>query len=304
MSQHLMKYKIIIIIFSFLVSFSGMKAEDFIQKGIDTVFSFKPGEGQNSGQSSEYFPKNIFGLPDTLAREDFQSSTPENILSLGLGGEIIVGFKDFVITDGPGSDFTIFENAFKNPATGNIFAEPGLVSVSQDGINFIDFPFDSLSLKGCAGITPTYGNKNPFNPQESGGDKFDLADIGLNSIKYIKIKDICKMILDNPNHPFYDPIITGFDLDAVVGLHLTEEKQTASVGSSLQDYSVVETALEITIKTQNKASVKIFDCSGQEIYSTIAYDFFKIQKSNFTYGIYFLQIIDGPKIQTQKILVY
>ena len=168
---------------------------------IDTVYSYKWGTGQNAGQDTAYFPKNIFGPPDSSANDQVPSNAPYQVCSLGLGGEIVVGFKNLVVFDGPGPDFTIFENAFLNPVTNKIFAEPGKISVSEDGIHFIDFPFDSLTLKGCAGVTPTHGNIDPFNPEESGGNQFDLADLHLKQIKYIKITDICQMILDNPQHP-------------------------------------------------------------------------------------------------------
>ncbi len=210
------------VVFS-LFLFVCLKAEYHHQGGIDTVYLFNPGKGQNSGQALDYFPQNIFGLPDTNASELIPSSDPKQICSLGLGGEIIVGFKNYIIFDGNGPDFTIFENAFINPVTKKIFAEPAKVSVSEDGINFFEFPYNLLTLEGCAGLTPTNGKGDPFDPQKSGGDKFDLATIGLKRAKFIKITDICNNILDNPNHPFYDPIISGFDLDAVVGLNLISE---------------------------------------------------------------------------------
>ena len=188
---------------------------------IDTVYSFIPGTGQNSGQDSLYFPQNIFGNPDKRATKVTPANDPNQILSLGLGGEIIVGFKNYFIVNGEGSDFIIFENAFVNPLNGKVFAEPGRVSVSKDEINYIDFPFDSLTLQGCAGITPTFWNKK--YPLNSGGDKFDLNDIGLDTINYIKIKDISQMLLDNPEHPFYDVTISGFDLDAVIGINYVKK---------------------------------------------------------------------------------
>ena len=190
--------------------------------GIDTVYYFIPGEGQNSGQEAEYFPQNIFGKPDKNASYELPSNNKYQILSIGLDGEITVGFKNYLIIDKPGPDFTVFENAFINPVNDKIFAEPAIVSVSSDGINFISFPFDSLTLVGCAGITPTYGN--PADYKNCGGDKFDLADIGMNNITHIRIKDISRMILNNPEHPFYDAVISGFDFDAVVGINFEKKK--------------------------------------------------------------------------------
>ncbi len=195
----------------------------WVSKGCDEVLFFHPGSGQSLGQKSPYFPNNIFGLPDTNATESIPSSSPEHICSLGLDGKIAVGFSGYFLHNRPGADFIIFENAFINPITGKVFAEPAVVSVSIDGVNFIDFPCDSITLEGCAGKTPTNGKNNPFDTLVSGGDSFDLGILGLDYIKYIKIKDISKVILNNPNHHYYDPIISGFDLDAVVGLALSKE---------------------------------------------------------------------------------
>jgi hypothetical protein len=188
---------------------------------IDTVYSFIPGEGQNDGQDSEYYPINIFGLPYPGATENTPVKGPEYVLSIGLGGEITVGFIDYIIVDKSGTDFIIFENSFLNPVNDKYFAEPAIISVSRDGINYIQFEFDSLSLEGCAGVIPTFGN--PAKPETCGGDKFDLNTIGIDSITHIKIKDISRTILDNPEHPFYDAIISGFDLDAVVGINFEKK---------------------------------------------------------------------------------
>lgn len=188
---------------------------------IDTVYSFFPGEGQNNGQDSEYYPMNIFGLPYPGATENTPVKSPEHVLSIGLGGEITVGFKNYIIIDKAGTDFIIFENSFLNPVNEKYFAEPAIVSVSCDGVNFIQFDFDSLTLEGCAGVMPTFGN--PAKPETCGGDKFDLSNIGIDSISHIKIKDISRFILDNPEHPFYDAIISGFDLDAVVGINFEKK---------------------------------------------------------------------------------
>ncbi len=221
------------------------KAFAFRQAPIDTVFSFTPGEGQTTGQNAPYFPGNILGLPDTAARYEVPTVRPEHICSLGMGGEIVVGFKNAVIRDREGPDFTIFENAFfTSIGGGRIYAEPGRVSVSRDGITFVDFPFDSLTLEGCAGHTPTIGNTNPYDPAVSGGDAFDLAAIGMDSVRYIRITDISAMVKNNRQHPNWDPTITGFDLDAVLALHLEGgEPEKASFPAVVAGASRIEVVL-------------------------------------------------------------
>jgi len=80
------------------------------------------------------------------------ASSPYDVVELGFGGEIIVGCKNYYIVDKEGPDFIIFENVFMY-GNGKIFAEPGVVSVSRDGIEFVEFPFNPLTLEGLAGIT-------------------------------------------------------------------------------------------------------------------------------------------------------
>ncbi len=180
---------------------------------IDTVYAFRPGTGQDFGR--EFFPHNIFGPPDTAARVDRPSANPHQILSLGMGGEIIVGFRGKVILNGAGPDFVVFENAFRTPR-GKIFAEPALVSVSSDGVNWQTFPWDSLTLRGCAGVSPTNGSASDFlDPAQSGGDWFDLAELQLDTVRYIRISDLTWWLVQHPEHPFWDPTLSGFDLDAV-----------------------------------------------------------------------------------------
>ncbi len=231
----------------------------YIQAGIDTVYQFHPGSGQNLGQSPEFFPQNIFGLPDTAARWNVPSADPRQICSLGMDGMIIIGWKQLVLVDGPGPDFTVFENAFAY-GNGKIFAEPAIVSVSKDGVHFVTFPFDSLSLEGCAGKTPTNGAADPFNPQLSGGDAFDLSAIGIDTVRFIRIQDISRMVKENPHHPYWDPTISGFDLDAVVGLHLAPATTSSrSLSITLQDRSVTVWG------TQTPIHIAVYSLHGRRL---------------------------------------
>lgn len=179
----------------------------------DTVQSLHPGTGQNSGQGPAFFPKNVFGLPDPRATDSTPVTDPRSICSIGLNGEIVIGFREHVIVDGPGADFTVFENPFHYGA-GRLYAEPASVSISKDGETWFTLPFDSSTLVGCAGVTPATG-EDPFNPDVSGGDSFDLSTVGVDSVRWIKLSDITSTILNNPQHPYYDPTLSGFDLDAV-----------------------------------------------------------------------------------------
>ena len=286
-----MKLKLIILLI--VVNFKALEiySLDFHKGTIDTVISFIPGSGQNTGQSSDYFPQNIFGLPSPNANENTPASSPDEVLSLGLGGEIVVGFKDSYLYDGDGPDFTVFENAFINPINGKVFAEPGVVSVSEDGINFIEFPYDFQTLAGCAGTNPTNGSQDPFDPSVSGGNSFDLHTIGLNRIKYIKIKDITDKILENPNHKFYDPILSGFDLDAITARYLIYDNS---------DVSEVPTSCNVIAfinDLQNNTSYNFYTYNlfGAKLFSSHnKFDFFT-NINNLKQGFYIISIVEGGK---------
>lgn len=228
--------KTLFLLFLFIISFINCKSQLFI----DTVYSFTPGTLQYTGQEEKYFPMNIFGPPSIIATKYIQETTPEQILSIGLDGEIIIGLKDNLIIDKPGPDFIIFENAFINQFNNKIYAEPAVISVSKDGINFIEFPYDILTLEGLAGVTPTIGSEDPFNHPKCGGDAFDLSTIDIDSVKYIKIKDITSQILNNTSHPNYDPTLSGFDLDAIAVINHTEIISSVSISNNYDSFIIFD----------------------------------------------------------------
>lgn len=251
---------------------------------IDTVYSFTPGTGQNAGQSETYYPMNIYGAPFENADVSTPASSPKDLLCLGMGGEIIVGIIDGYIVNGPGADFTIFENVMKNFVTDKYFVEPAVVSVSYDGINYFEFPWNEETLEGCAGTLPTFGSENPFDSEKSGGNSFDLEILGLERIKYIKIKDTTKYLVDNPEHLYYDPMLTGFDLDAIACIN-TEIDNTMSS----EEISIDEIKDDFYIELYNYVGEIVFrgsysDYKGNEFHS----------------GLYFINVYNKGKIISRK----
>lgn len=196
---------------------SSVLCDDYYHIAADTVLAFIPGSGQNAGQGPAFFPQNVFGLPDSTASETTPATDPRSVCSIGFGGVIEVGFSGYAIKDGPGDDFIVYENAFRY-LNDKVYAEPARISVSSDNVVWYDFPYDSATLIGCAGITPTKGG-DPFDSKSGGGDAFDLATLGVDSVRWIRITDITRFVLENPNHRYYDPTLSGFDLDAVVSAH-------------------------------------------------------------------------------------
>ncbi len=174
---------------------------------IACVESFAPGDGAGFGQDS--FPEIIYGEP----KGGGVHGGSTDVLSLGKGGSISVGFGGTVITDGPGPDFIVFENAFyigDNPD--KPFKELGEVSVSQDGESWVTFPCkkDAYPYEGCAGwhavLAGSEAGIDTFDPETAGGDAFDLADVGMAQARFVRVVDL-SMSGAAPS--------AGFDLDAM-----------------------------------------------------------------------------------------
>ena len=176
------------------------------------VVSFTKGE--KGGLHEDQLPGIVLGPP----RGGGCCAGSLDVLSLGDGGEVVLSF-DAPIVDEPGVDFLVFENAFQiagNPDA--ILAEPGEVSVSEDGERWTTFPCTAKEAPwgACAGWHPVYASANapvdPAAPAKAGGDPFDLADVGVKLARYVRIRDMKRRF------PAQAPT-AGFDLDAIAALH-------------------------------------------------------------------------------------
>lgn len=213
--------------------------------------------GTYAGFGQTYLPDNILGPP--AGRGDFASQSGQNeLISLGDGGSVTVKMGRTIL-NGPGVDFIIYENVYywgANPD--DAYTEAAVVDVSPDGQSWVRFPFDFVidgpvgphgvpdtvpeNFVGFAGVQPSYGNCDPngdgqfddmIDPLDfevSGGDGFDLEDVGLSEAAYIRITDTGH-ITRNPGSEMYDADgdlindggnlldlfegIQGFDLDAI-----------------------------------------------------------------------------------------
>lgn len=175
----------------------------------DQVVEFHPGTGAGYGQ--DRMPGIVLGPPKGAGA--LVGGT--DVVSLGSRGEIILKMTDFIIADGDGPDLTVFENALYAGGNPNApYSEPGIVSVSDDGVNYHEFSCDIHNppfFPGCAGTKPVYSNPtngiDPTDPSVSGGNQFDLRAVGLRTARFVKIVDGGR---DAGTAPFQ-----GFDLDAV-----------------------------------------------------------------------------------------
>ena len=170
----------------------------------DRVVRILPGTGAGFGQ--DRFPEVVLGPPSGAGA----SSGSLDVLSLGREGLIELEFTDVVAVDGPGVDLLVFENPF------GTFFETGVVSVSDDGVDWRQFPCDATDIDagfpGCAGTHVVFANPamgiSATDPAVSGGDGFDLALVGLRRARFVRV-------VDSGANRFYGPPGGGFDLDAI-----------------------------------------------------------------------------------------
>lgn len=176
---------------------------------VDCLISFDPAPATVAagGYNHDALPDVVLGPPGASA----------DVVALGCGGQIVLGFAEPVIVDGAGADFIVFENPFNVS-----FPEPGRVEVSADGCAWSAFPCDPTTLAGCAGKSVTKATPNsgldPTDPAVAGGDAFDLADVGLDLARYVRIVDVSDAYWSAMDMSFCDPGQggkAGFDLDAI-----------------------------------------------------------------------------------------
>jgi hypothetical protein len=183
---------------------------------IDRVVEFTPGTFSGFGQDS--LPYILFGPPEGLA--PLEGSV--DVVSLGHGGSIVISFENNVVVDGPGADLAIFENAFFVAVeNGAVFTEYAVVQLSPDGRTWYEYPHDDETGEGLAGAVPVYSNsQNGLDPflESSGGDRFDLAVVGLPYVRRVRIIDGGDEI-DDVGNVTPPGSKGGFDLDAVGAIH-------------------------------------------------------------------------------------
>lgn len=203
-----------------------------------TVFASRVVALNHNGQAGGgiFNPPNLLGAPDG------------GVNSLGIGGHATVGF-DVTLTDGPGADFIVSENAFFSGGVGSSFAEMMFVEVSSNGVDFARIPnaytgppvspggFGVVNVglyEGMAGATPV--NLSAADPQDvvdAGGDAIDLADlyshslvqsglVDLNAITEVRLVDVRDGIdRDTFGRLIHDPGSGSADADSVTVIHHT-----------------------------------------------------------------------------------
>lgn len=171
-----------------------------------------------------------------------------DVYSLTLDGrrpELVLGFSDRVVVDGPGPDLVVFENPFE-VSGGGVFMDLVVVGVSPDGERFVDFPHAYLAddptawssdpdlWEGFAGRTPTLlqDGAPDARSRRAGGDRFDLQDLPAGPVTDELLASGVLAIRLSPaglrsdpqtDRPFpVDPVSDGPDIDAVYAWSFAE----------------------------------------------------------------------------------
>jgi hypothetical protein len=172
---------------------------DVVDVFADELVSFEPGDGAGFGQ--DQLPDIVLGSPEGKG----EGGGSLHVVSLGNQGVIVLAFTDLGLVDGEGVDLLVFENAFA------AWPETAVVAASEDGETWSEWPCDVETNVGCAGVAAVLANSDngidPTDPVAAGGDAFDLADIGLQRARFVRIRDSG----ENP----YEGTAGGFDLDAL-----------------------------------------------------------------------------------------
>ncbi|MBR9918147.1 T9SS type A sorting domain-containing protein [bacterium] len=150
------------------------------------------------------------------------------VVSLGDSGYATYILQEDLI-DQPGFDFAVFENGFE--AGNGYFLELAFVEVSKDGQSFTRFPTltaadtnTQLSLTSTS--QPEYYHNFAGKYQSPYGALFDIGELGLDTVRYIRIVDVIGSTTDSIgsrdsegkiiNDPWPSPFNNcGFDLDAL-----------------------------------------------------------------------------------------
>ena len=238
-----------------------------------------------------------------------------DVVSLGDGGEAIYYFSNPIV-NGPGFDFAIFENGFRNPADSNLsYMELAFVEVSNDGVNYKRFAAtshidtsiqtagfgqytDCRLVNGLAGkYIANYGT--PFDLDEF----LPLSSINLNDIHYIKIKDVVGSIhrnfcsYDTQQNIINDPYPTdfisgGFDLDALGIIHQLYPTSILNEGKE-NIVSIYPNPCQNQLHIQSSERVKrgtVVSLEGKVIWQSKEIDQNNIDVSSLKEGVYLLKL--------------
>lgn len=243
------------------------------------------------------------------------------VVSLGDSGVAVLTFLN-PITNGPGVDFVVFENAFNDE-----FLELAVVEVSSDGENYVRFPATSNTPNDMqVGPFENYADATLLNNlagkyREFYGTPFDLDELtgspnlNLNAITHVKIIDVVGTI--DPQYAFYDqaanaindPYPTafssgGFDLDAVGVINVGETGLSdvyPPVQVSLSPNPIAEGQSLSIVCSEPIVWLTVFQSNGTIVY---AGDESGLTEVQFPKGMYHLKMQTTKGLLVSKLIVY
>ncbi len=237
-----------------------------------TAYCEDPFADENDVEFGELNEEGVgFAIPERLIGPPSGAGSGAGSLevcSLGYGGIATLEFTDNVIVNEPGADFIVFENPFYSGGCDwngdwqhGVWNETVVIEVSRDGIEWLRMPCDYIadnetcgiqpwmninSFSGLGGVHPVYAyvypdgslkdDIDPTDPDTAGGDSFDLADVGLDWCRFVRLIDTGKES-QFPGTGQYDddgdlildfgkmsgmgavPGCAGFDGDSVAAIH-------------------------------------------------------------------------------------
>jgi hypothetical protein len=165
---------------------------------------------------------------------------------------LVLGWADARVTNGPGADLVVFENAFRTTwAADEWFMDPAVVEVSLDGTTWVAFPHDYLAAdettysahptdwEGFAGVTPVLYRSDvdadAFDPL-AGGDAFDLdelpqdgaaGEIREHGFRFVRITSAAIVMNEDTGMVFpRERVSNGSDIDGIAARWLVPDDGT------------------------------------------------------------------------------
>ena len=247
----------------------------------------------------------------------------KSVVSLGDSGVATVYFEGYVLNK-LGPDFAVFENSFNHE-----FLELAFVEVSKDGISFIRFPassatssvtqvssFDLLDATNIDNLAGKY--------KVQYGTPFDLDDLAIDSVRYIRIvdvvgsidpaigsKDVQGRMINDPyptdfqNNGFYTG---GFDLESVGLINYDgkiflgdDELSNKKSGVSAYPNPVVS---NLTVTLETPSDIQIFDVSGKLWFSQrIDLGSNNLDLSDLPRGLYSVSVLSEKEHFVSKLVL-
>lgn len=241
-------------------------------------------------------------------------------LSLGDGGQATLSFNQ-PIYDGPGWDFTVFENGFTD-----YFLELAFVEVSSDGVNFVRFPAHSLTpldsqITAFGILNPEKINNLAGKYRGGFGTPFDLGELigspnlDIQNITHVRIIDVIGSIdsaygqLDKEGNFVNDPFSTpfpssGFDLDAVGIIHQFVGFEEINSSNELINLFPNPTRDIIHFNADFEGQAEIYSQWGTLVCQVeVANGMNSIPVLHLSKGMYFIRLIGNEKSLIGKFIL-